>query len=544
MYKKILTLEDLINYCKTNNFDHFNSNDVGYQICVHVPAKFEKSDSEDDTLFFGNVLVFHTGINRNGSNVTEAAAKRAINNLAYKPVLANFCEIDGVKDFTSHDFEIDSDGAFIYQEKQVGCFTSDKPYMKEDEKEKDRMNVYAKVAIPRQYTDAVEIIERKGGTDVSVELAVNELSWDGDSNVLVLSDITVMGLTLLGTNPDTGESVKPGMAGAHLQIEDFSVDNNSVVFDQSEFVAEITQAIMEKLDDHIHNYGKEEAKLENMNEDTNKDIVDEFTNEDEDVTSFDDSVGDTGNAEFDDDSDASDTPEEEPFGTPDENVDNTDDGVLNNGQQEQESQKENKRTFTINNVNFEVSLSEIQWALYELVNNTYGEADNDYYSVEVYEGSKTVVMIGLFTGRNYRQTYKVRNNVYSLTGDRIPVKAVFVTADEEAELDKMRSNYSVVIDKLEKYETEPQKMDILNSFDYLSIADQADFEEFKKVENHFNMTIDEVKAKADSMLLDYAKSGKLNFESKVDEKKEVKKDFFAFAKHENVSFLDGLLNKK
>lgn len=558
LYKKILTLEDLVNYCKVNNFGHFNSNDMGYQICVHIPAKFEKSDNEDDTLFYGNVLVFHTGINRNRSNVTEAAAKKAMKNLAYKPVLANFCEIDGVKDFTSHDFEIDEDGNFIYQEKQVGCFTSDIPYMKEDENEKDRMNVYAKVAIPRQYTDAVDIIERKGGTDVSVELAVNELAWDGDSNVLILSDITVMGLTLLGTDPETGDEVKPGMAGAHLQIEDFSIDNNSVVFNQSEFIEEISQAIIKKLDNHIYNYGKEEPKLgvnENVTEDNivvNEENLDDDTNEtkvlnenessedkkDETVETY-DGDDDPSNEDDNNDSSSNDDAESEDESESEDEVDDTDDSVLNNGQQE------NKKAFSINGVNFEVSLSEIQWAIYELVNNTYSEADNDYYSVEVYEGSKTVVMSGLFSGRSYKQGYKVRNNIYSLVGDRIPVKAVFVTADEEAELDKMRSNYSVVTEKLEKYESESQKMSILNSSDYLSIADQADFEEFKKVENHFDMTIDEVKNKADSMLLDYAKSGKLNFAKTTEVKEEAKKDFFAFARREsNTSFLDGLLNKR
>lgn len=542
MYKKVLTLEDLVEFCEKNNFVKFNSKDVGYQICVHVPAKFEKADSKDDTLFFGNVLVFHTGINRNRSNVTENAAKKAMANFAYKPVLANFCEIDGIKDFTGHDFEIDEDGNFIYHEKQVGCFTSDEPYMEEDENEKDRMNIYAKVAIPRQYTDAADIIERKGGTDVSVELAVNELSWDGDSKVLVLSDITVMGLTLLGTNPETGEAVKPGMAGAHIQIEDFSMDKNSIVFNQSKIVEEISQAIIEKLDNHINNYGKEEPNLGDvdnklMNEEDVQDVKENEVNDGtvEDVQeSFADGEGTDG-------SEPTNEPTVEP--TVEENgedeVDDTDDGVLNNGQQQR------SQSFSINGRNFEVSLSEVMWAIYELVNNTYAESDNDYYSVEVYETSKSVVMSGLFSGRSYKQSYKVRNNIYSLVGDRVPVKAVFVTADEEAELDRMRSNYSVVTEKLEKYETEPQKMEILNSSDYMGISGKADFEELKKPENHFDLTVDEVKDKADAMLLNYAKSGKLNFASKNDSKEELKKDFFGFAKHENnTSFLDGLLNKR
>lgn len=459
--------------------------------------------------------------------------------MAYKPVLANFCEIDGVRDFTGHDFDIDNDGNYIYYEKQIGCFTSDLPVMKQDEQNEDNYNIYAKVAIPRQYTDAAEIIERKGGTDCSVELAINDLSWDQDNHCLVLNDITVMGLTCLGVDPDSGEKVKPGMKNAHIQLEDFSLENNSLTFN-SNIIQEIADAVANKLGNN--NQGKEESKLDfqeemkeveieasdvAINSENDEAVKDETNNEVFDDTDTTDTTDNTDNTEDGDTTDdTNDDSEEE--------IDLDDDGNLNNGQQQ------DKRTFTINNLTFEVSMSEVIYSLWELVNNTYGETDNDYYDVEVYEASKTIVMVGLFTGRSFRQGYKVRNNVYSLVGDRISVKPVFVTADEEAELDKMRSNYSSIADKLAKYESEPEKMTILNSSDYISIADEKDFEELRRQENHFDLTVDEVKNKADSILLQYAKSGKLSF-AKQDE--EVKHNFVAFAKVErDTSFLDKVLN--
>lgn len=496
--------------------------------------------------------------------------------LAYKPVLANFCEIDGVKDFTSHDFEIDDDENFIYYEKQVGCFTVDKPYLQIDPQKDDRMNMFAKVAIPRQYTDAAEIIERKSGTACSVELAVNELSWDQKEKTLMLDDVTIMGLTLLGKNPETGDDVQPGMENAHIQLEDFSIENNSLTFN-SNIINEIADAIVNKIsnaktterrNDVVENENVnvefeetdveetdtkpvkvEEAEVETTEEETPvveteaseeesveaTDVTPEVVDEFEDNTeiepiseTFDDTVSDSDDV----DDPAEDLDEE--TGSDDDLV--TDDGVLNNGQQ--------AKRFSINGKNFEVSLSEIQYSLYELVNNTYSESDNDYYSVEVYEGSKTVVMSGLFSGRSYKQGYKVRNEVYSLVGDRVSVKPVFVTADEEAELDRMRSNYSSISEKLQKYESEPEKMNILNSSDYASIAEQTDFVELKKQENHFDMSVDELKTKADEMLLQYAKSGKLNFAA-IEKSEEPKKDFFAFSKVEqNTSFLDGLLRQR
>ena len=120
-----------------------------------------------------------------------------------------------------------------------------------------------------------------------------------------------------------------------------------------------------------------------------------------------------------------------------------------------------------------------------------------------------------------------------------------VTEDEEAELDKIRSNYAAVTEKLAKYESESEKMSILESEDYASISDQKDFEELKKQENHFDLSVEDVKSKADAMLLEYAKKGILNFAKVETKKEEPKRDFFAFARAErDTSFLDGLLKRK
>ena len=122
----------------------------------------------------------------------------------------------------------------------------------------------------------------------------------------------------------------------------------------------------------------------------------------------------------------------------------------------------------------------------------------------------------------------------------------YLSKDEQAQLESMKNNYSDISDKLAKYESEPEKVEVLNSADYTSIAGTQEFEDLKKRENYFNLTVDEVKDKADAILLQYAKAGKLNFAADTSEKKEEsKKDFFAFAKVEhNSSFLDGLLNSR
>ena len=519
---RVLTIEDLVQFCEQRNFAHFSSTESGYQICVQSPAKFEKAESDDPLTFYGNVLAFHTGDNLNHSHLTEEAARKAMKSLSYKPVLANFCEIDGVRDFTSHDFDVDSHGNYTYYEKQVGCFTADKPQIKEDKDHEGRLNVFAKVAIPREYTDAADIIERKGGTAVSVEMAVNELSYSATDHQIILEDVDILGLTCLGVNPDSGENVKPGMENAHIQIEDFSVQNNSMVFNRAELINDITADVMDRLSNNTKTTERRNDVVDNFEEKPVEEI--ETTEEEtqvvdtEAVEATEDAANETpevvedfeeekldeenlGNENFEDDD-----PEDEEEPVEEEAV--IDDDTLP------------KKKYSVNGKEFELSLSDIQCAISELVNNTYGESDNDYYGCEVYQESKSVVMVGLWSGKAYRQTYKVRNGIYSLTGDRVVVHSNWLTEDEEAQLDKMRQNYDAIESKLAKYESEPQKMEILNSDDYASIAEMAEFVELKKEENHFNMSVEEVQSKADELLLSFAKSGKIGF-VKDGEKKSV-----------------------
>ena len=155
---------------------------------------------------------------------------------------------------------------------------------------------------------------------------------------------------------------------------------------------------------------------------------------------------------------------------------------------------------------FRTSLQDELYALTQLVNDTYAEADNAYYVVDAYTDTKEVIMVDYWTGKAYKQAYKVRNGVYSLKGDRVSVHARYITDDEEKALDELKSSYAAVSEKLKKYEEEPKKMKILNSSDYGYVADTKEFVELKDQKNHFDLSIAETKAKADEILLAAAKN--------------------------------------
>ncbi len=508
--KKILTLDDLVAFCESGKLSRFSSSESGYSLRVRVPARYEKIKSDDYTLY-GDVKIMHTGRNRNGSNLTLNAMNNSKSRLAYKPLLANFCEINGVKDFTSHDFTVGEDDKPEYQEFPIGCFTADEPRVEYD-KEKDRYYLYGLCAIPREYTDAAEIIERKGGTKVSAELAINEMSYDSKEKELILEDVEIVGVTCLGTDPETGNAVEEGMEGARLDIVDFSSEGLSTydikllkeLLNKYKNVESCSLQKGEGMGDENQNLTPEEEPIvETVTEPV---VETETTTEEESIVETEPEVEVETSTEESEPENAEPEPAEE---VAPEDV-KPEESDTESEEPTAEPAVEDNAEFSANLgghvYTFRTSLQDELFALTQLVNDTYAESDNAYYTVDAYTDTKEVLMVDFWTGKAYKQAYKVRSGVYSLKGDRVSVHARYITDDEEKALDEMKANYSVVSNTLKKYEEEPQKMELLNSSDYGFVAGTAEFEKLKEKDNHFDLSIEETKAKADEILLSAVKS--------------------------------------
>lgn len=151
------------------------------------------------------------------------------------------------------------------------------------------------------------------------------------------------------------------------------------------------------------------------------------------------------------------------------------------------------------------TLNEQLEALWTLVNDTYGETDNEWYTIDADSEKKLVYMHGW--SNHYRQSYKVKNDVFSLTGDRTRIYPMWVSADEKKEIENMKFNYSSIESELNSYkekELHSQCEAILASEDY-SIMN--DFEEFKNLKaNMDTYSIDELTNMADLLYAKYMKS--------------------------------------
>ena len=557
--KKLLTIDDLYSfYLEQNKTCKFSSEESGYQLSVQVPAYFEVSDEEDDTLLFCTVKLMHSGENRNHSNVTDEALTKAAKGLAYKPILANFMEYtdeetgETLKDFTSHDMIINDDGTATYLEKQVGCFTADEPYF-EVEEETGHNFLYGICAIPREYTDTCSIIERKNGTKISVELAVNSMEFDASKKVLNLTDVVILGATLLGKDPKTLKDVGEGMKNARLDIADFSTKNNSIFADYKNQMIEL-QERLEKLETACFNKDQNNGQNNNAEEGGNNKDMDKFnellskygkTAEDIDFeyegltdeeleAKFEEVFGEKKPEEDDnsDDNGSDGEPSDEGEGSSD-TEDDTDTGVKEDnacggGSGSTKKKKKNAeepvedmvRTFT-------VSHEDIRYALYNLL-DTVSMDDNDWYCI-------TSVFDDYFVyeswngGKIFGQKYTKENDNVAFDGDRYELFREYITADEKAQLDDMRSNYSSIVEELNTYKSAEVYADKMTVFEDEAYADYLETDEFKALmsdESVNQYSKEELAEKADATLGKLVKKNKTFSFASTETKKRVNRVAF------------------
>lgn len=521
--KKILTVDDLVKFCQEQKFARFSSKDTGYQLAVKVPTTFEVECSDDNhrDMTKLKIKIFHTGINRNNSKVSKEAAEKAMKTIPDRPVLAAIHQLsNGEYDFAGHEIEIvhnDKTGKdeVHYIESQVGSFSSEPAFWEhDDELDKDFVCAYAYIS--NEYTRTSEIINRKGYTKNSCELFIDEMSYDSKEHCLDLIDFYVSGSTLLGTSMDGNEKeIEEGMQGSRADIADFSAENNSVKFSKDDKLIELLDKLNTTLSNFNNNSNRKEETRVEMNENFDEVTETVEVTETEETTEEEVTVTENESEETVDETSEDETVyEENSEETTDESDEETEDdestvkednacGGGGSGTTKKKKKNSIECSYEVDGETkkFAVSLQEKIYAIQDLVNATYAEADNTYYGVSVYEDY--VVMCDYWSGRYYKQSYTSENDNYSLTGDRVEVYAEFVTSDEQKELESMRSNYAALKEfkeNAEKNELHAKREEILNSEKYESVSETDAFKEL--VKNMDNYSLEELEKEAKIIFAD------------------------------------------
>lgn len=462
-------------------------------------------DTSKDGLVKTHLKAAHVGKNKNHSQITYSSMKKNLKSIKNRPILAYIhqLEVDGEQKnvFGWHAMHEGNNGEIVYDEIPVGHVPTDaKPELVYDA-DKDKEYIETDAYLYESYTKAPEILmDADGQCPVSVEIDVYDFSYDAKEKILNIDNFVFKGITILGYYED-GSTVEPAMEGANISLLNFNVDKSTFEIDQNSTKGgKDDMGLFEQLLEQ-YNVTAENVTFEHENL-TDEELKAKF----EEVF---------GNAETDPTPESNFEDEADPDST--EGGDSEVDGE-NESEAEEETETvvqddkpvkkkiENSIVYSVNGKEFAVSLNDKIYALGTLVNDTYSESDNAYYSVLVYD--KELVMVDMWAGSAYRQAYSERSGVFSLKGDRVPVHAIYVTDTEEQKIDEIRSNYSVVCAELEKYhaaEENAKKEAIINSKEWALISDNEKFATLKA--NFAEYSVEELQNKCDAILLETVKSG-------------------------------------
>lgn len=508
--KKYYTLVDLYNFCCTNNFTKFCAKEHNNMpLIVHEPGTFSSNEERNDSLLPVSIVLAHDKVNLNKSKITYECYEDALVTCQNKPILANIHKVtydDGTEqyEFSGHDMTVDPEDSdkVLYIEQPIGILPESCNAHLEYDEETDRNYLVANGYVFKEYgNQAADIIQREGVVDVSIEIAVHDMSFDANEKVLTINKMEFLGVTCLGKT-ETGEKINPAMTNANLTIQSFNAeDNYSTKLAHSKLIE-----MLDKLNSTLSSFNKEKSE-EGGNTQVNKlqELMKQYDVTEEQITFETEGLSDEElEAKFaevfgEEDTTAS-KDEDDNNSTEDETSDdNTSDGEEASDGDVATEEYSLKHTITNSDgvtKEFELSLSDIQYALYSLVNDAYSEADNAWYSVATYE--TYVIMQDWYTDKAYKQSYKREGDNFSLTGDRVEVYANWLTKDEENALAELRSNYSAIDAELNTYkeaELNAQKEAVLADEAY---AEFADTEEFKALADEATKySVEELRDKCD-----------------------------------------------
>lgn len=551
MARKFYTIDDLYNFCKENHYETFSAEKQGAPLIVQSIGTFETTDNITDGLMAVKLKSCHTGKNRNKSGISDETMELYKDSFKGRPILGAIYKTDtGEYEFRAHDMEVVADGDDVdinYIEQPIGVISqTTTPYLEYDEDAKKNY-LMVEGTIFADYSKAAEILERRRTCKCSVEIAVEEMSYNCSEDYLSIDKFHFTGVTILGYQQDGTTEIQEGMAGSKITIDDFSAKHNSIfTIDYQDKMIEVLDKLnstlsnfnkyseekggveMTKFEELLVKYGKTEEDImfetEGLSDDELEEKFKEAFEDDNDESKLDDD--DESNSDGDDGSD-DESGEEEPITVEEEAC----------------GKKKKKKKCSIDSdgnmsVSFEISHEDIRGALFNLI-GVYEEEDNewywitnvydDYFIFENWDGNKL-----------YKQSYSVDGDNVTLSGDRQEVFKMILTESEKLAIEKMREDYASLEAKYNELKTFKDNYDaaelkakkdaIFARSEYSVLAEDEAFKIL--VADAEKYSVDEVEAKVKAIFADYViKTG--TFSAKDDGEKKPKVLGFNFNKKED-----------
>ena len=422
---------------------------------VSLATTYEIDSTFDSEKFIKMRLrVCHDGINPNKSSFEVADMESAKDSIKNIPILANVIfDSEGNPQFGGHDMELEDsktkEGEYklIYKETPIGVVPES---CNHEIKEFNGKNyVFVDAYVWKNYSNyAQDIIERDNDIKLSMEILVDEYSYNAKQKVYNITAYRYSGITFL--NKDYGT----GMENALATTGTFSEDEN-----KEKFII-----MMEELKETLQSYDinnqergsnvEEKLKLLQDNNLTVESLdfsIDELSLEDLEVKI----------KEF----------------IEKQNIDTS--------VEEKEPEKYVK--------SFELSHSDIRYALYQLLSPVETE-DNEWYFIDQVYDDRFEYMNWEGT-KIYRQYYIKDGDNVEFSGERIELFQVRLTKEEKDALDSLKDGYSALeaeVNELRSYkqdiETEARNEAEKALFEtFPQLVGNEEFENLKKKSSEFTL---------------------------------------------------------
>ena len=523
MARKFYTLDDLYNFCKENRFESFSAEKQGAPLVVQSFGTFEADDKNTDGLMSVKLKSCHTGKNRNRSGITDENMNKYKYTFKGRPILGAIYKTDtGEYEFRAHDMKVIDDGEDIeYIEQPIGVISqTEEPYLEFDEKE-DKNYLMVSGTIFSDYSKAAEILERRRTCKCSVEIAVEELSYNCDEDYLSIDKFRFSGVTILGYEQDGVTEIQEGMKGSKITIDDFSMKNSMFSADCQEKLIEILNKLnttLESFNNTNQNSEKGGEKVMNKFEELLAKYgktADEVTFEYENLS--DEELEVAFKEVFDEVEGAEEPIVEEPITEEPVIEEPIVEGEPESDHMVEEPAVEPEEKFVLK---YELSHDDIRSALYSLL--AVESEDGYYYTwiIEVFDDK--FIYQDYMEDKFYRRSYSKDGENVTLGDNKVEVFNEWLSQAEKEALDALKADYAVLKEFKSNYDEsviKAQKTEILDKAEYECLAENKDFAQLRAdMDKH---SVEEISTKADLIFAAYMKS-KMEFSAQDDGKKKPK----------------------
>lgn len=477
MKNKLLTLSDLYSYFSDRNTDvSFSSEKEKTNIVVHEDFHFALNNS-DNGLLKAHLKACHTLKNRNNSYISAETMEEAIPTFYNKPILGFIFQLsDGSYDFAGHEMIV-GENEIEYEEIPVGVIPESCNAQLVYDKELEKTYLEVDGYIYENYSKAADILRDKNISKVSVEIAIDDLTYSAKEKMLNINKFHFNGVTILGKDRKSEQPIKEGMEGSNISLLDFDNQRNSYFSSDKEGYEKMIK-MLEEIKEKVTNLNINDADTEGgLRSMKFEELLEKYNKKAEEIDfEYEDMSEEDLEKKF-----------EEMYGEKD---------------LKKYSIEANGKAYT-----FEICLEDKIRKLESLVNNVYADADDTYYCVRVYDSY--VVMIDCRTDKAYKQQYSCEGEIFTLTGDREEVRANFLTRSEEQALDEMRESYSSISTKLRAYEEkeiEARKYAIVEDEAYEAIKENDEF--IALTENMKDYSVEEIENKCNDLLKQFVRENR------------------------------------